>query len=125
MYNVLLKCYNYLTKSHPTEEAFMEFRINELKHKLQLTSKQIADDLKVSPHTENSWLSGKRTPRPSQIMNIEHVYDLNPGWLTGKTDIIYPSPAANRRRKQVKDIMTCQSDFAERPGIDVNPAVAL
>ena len=90
----------------------MEFRISELKHKLQLTSKQIADDLKVSPHTINSWLSGKRTPRPSQIMNIEHVYNLNPGWLTGKTDIMYPAPAANRRRKQVKDIMTCQSDFA-------------
>ncbi len=90
----------------------MAFRFKELKNHLNKSSSEIADDLKVSPSTISSWLSGRRTPRLSQIMIIENVYNLNNGWLTGKTDQMLPGSTNNRRRKQVKDIMTCQSDFA-------------
>ncbi len=90
----------------------MKFRIRELKSNLNKSNKQIADDLKVSPHTVNSWLSGKRTPRPSQIMTIENIYGLNPGWLSEQKDNMYPDSETNSRIKQVKEIMTCKSDFA-------------
>ncbi len=88
------------------------FRIKELKTHLNKTSKQMAADLNVSSFTIESWLAGVRQPRPSNIKLIENVYNLNPGWLTGKTDHMYPNAVADRKRKQVKDIMTCQSAFA-------------
>lgn len=90
----------------------MEFRIKALKSELNKTNKQIAADLHVSTYTVNSWLSGNRKPRDSQIILIERIYNLNPGWLIGKTDIMFFDSEGDNKRKQVKEIMTCQSDFA-------------
>ena len=90
----------------------MEYRFKELKQRLDKTNKQIAEDLKVSPYTVDSWTSGHRSPHPSNIQLIENLYGLNPGWLSGDTDEMYPSAEQNHRRKQVKEIMTCQTDFA-------------
>lgn len=90
----------------------MAFRFKELKSHLNKSSNEMAGDLKVSPSTVSSWLSGRRTPRLSQIMIIEDVYHLNRGWLTGKTDQMFPDTTDNDRRKQVKELMTCQSEFA-------------
>ncbi len=90
----------------------MEFRIKELKSKLNKTNKQIAADLYVSTYTVNSWLSGNRKPRDSQIILMERMYNLNPGWLIGETEKMYPDSIDDNKKRQIKDLMIGQSDFA-------------
>ncbi|QTE70304.1 helix-turn-helix transcriptional regulator [Clostridiales bacterium FE2011] len=88
------------------------FRIKELKKALDKTNKQIAVDLNVSHHAVNSWTSGCRTPRLAQIKSIEKTYGLNPGWLTGENNDMYPKCESDHKRNQIIEIMTCQSSFA-------------
>lgn len=92
----------------------MKNRLRELKDLQNLTSRQMAEDLAVSKHTVDSWLSGNRNPSPSHLLLIEKCYKLNPGWLSGETDEMYAQPEDDRtnKKRQVKELMTCKTEFA-------------
>ena len=65
---------------------YLPDKLKELRQRLELSQREVADRLGVSPSIISGYETGERTPSIDSLLSISYLYNCSVDYLLGKTN---------------------------------------
>lgn len=91
-------------------------RMKQLKLENNITTKELADKLKVARTTVSNWENGNRNPDFDTLKRIASIFNATTDYLLGKSDI-RNQEQSNKQPKQITDVEEAMKVILDQPGL--------